>query len=188
MSAAKAESPPKGKAFPVWAVGGAAVKLRGLKSRADLNAKKASIIQLCASGRVAIKTEDGNCIRVRPHNLEPDEVSPPVEEDVASAVDDVPVDLTPPVVAAAEDAPTPVPVNEEPQETPMEEQAREEPHESTPSCYSATPTSADSSYRALVNTAIDHACTTFTGTLMTIATLSGALVGLVETRLLTTKA
>ena len=40
-------------------------------------------------------------------------------------------------------------------------------------------------YRGLV---VDRACSTLTGTLMTIATLSGALVGLVETRLLTTKA
>ena len=79
------------------------MKLRGLKSRKDLNAKKASIIQLCAAGRVAIKTEDGNCIRVRPQNLEPDEVPPKAEEDVASTPDIMPAEPSPPVLAATEE-------------------------------------------------------------------------------------
>lgn len=172
MATAKAEAPMKEREFPVWAEAGAPVLLRSLSKRADLNGKKAHVIQRCASGRVAIKTEDGDCIRVRTQNLEP------------GALEETEDTPAPSEVATESEAP----------EIPVKAcAAAVEPtcgEENGTACDSITCSGSSyqecaSYYRGLV---LDHARSTLTGTLMTIATLSGALVGLVETRLLTTKA
>lgn len=146
---------------------GALVKLHGLKTRSDLNGKEASVIQLCASGRIAIKTADGDCIRVRAQNLEAG------QEPVMDALEAE--SFVAPTEAPGAKATAPV----ETANLTCAEGCKE------PTTDACCESSTGSSFRAYFDQAVDSAATTFTGSLISIATVAGVVVGFVETKLLT---